>query len=536
MIYGNSFISVLKKFKRNVYCDNCGEETCLDNLNYDTKASIVDENHIVVPCSSCGHVGPKKIIDHKIISPESIYVKRWNPFLMIIRCHIISGDCEYVLLIDRETRRQAELDTFFFVKHAPKIILKAIKEDKDLVLRKDFILHLKEESPAGLNMRGWGLSPVLSNLKHSWYLQVLRRYNEAMGLDYIIPLRFIVPSARRGLPELSDPMYTHDMSNFQASIVDMLRWRRIDPTAWFVLPFPVELIAQEPGNRQFATIQLMDHATNMLLNSIGVPAEFYNMNFQIQAAPTSLRLMEMTFSGLRTVLNKAAKWIVEKVAKDLGWEDLKVSLPRPTVIDDINKQLSKVQLMMQGLLSRTTGLEALGLSYDEEQKRMLEEEKDLAIEIEKMKKSMINQQVGDMVTYGSTIPGMVEKSMQEQAAQAASMLGMGGAPGGAAAGAAGAMGLPGGVPTPQGGVPGGDPISQFLANVPPANQKLSAEELNQIASSLAQQLLSPEMDPTLRNAILRRMKAKNPIVHALTSQMIEELRYQAKVSQQASQT
>jgi len=531
MIYGNSFISVFRKVDRYIRCNKCNFEFSVKYLPNDTLVSYGDPTKLSVRCINCGDLDIKDVIQKETGGPDSIYIKRWNPFNIIIRYHPITDETEYMIILDKEVKTISRVDPLFFFKYAPQIFLKAIAEDKDILLKKEILLHLKQDNPSGVYLRGWGLSPVLANMRQSWYLQILRRYNEAMGLDFIIPLRFITPVARQS--EFGEPSLFADMGWYQAVITDMLRWRRIDPTAWFVLPYPVQLVTQEPGNRNFATIQLIENAQVTLLNSIGVPAEFYTMNMQIQAAPISLRLMESTFSGLRYALNKALKWIVSKIARDLEWEDFDIKLYKPSDIDDLNIKISKLQLMMRGLISRETGLSSIGIDFEDEQAKMLEEEKQLAEKISRIKPEMDSVGLSSELSSLGTLPSLVQKQQMEQqmaamqAAQGLGLLGggMGGLMGGGGGGGAGMGGGGGGAEMAQAMPPlsqgmGGEDV---LAMIPESTgQKVDPTEVAQISTEVANRLIN--MDSTMRNSILRKIKQKNELFYSVIKVKIEEIK------------
>lgn len=528
MIYGNSFLSVFKKFMRYANCSKCNANIPLDYYSHSTAVSFNDTEHINAICLNCGNADEKRVIQTDVGGPDSIYIKRWNPFNIIIRYHPITDYTEYIILLDREIKTLSRIDPFFFYKHSPKIFLKAIFEGKDILLKNEILLHLKQDNPSGVFMRGWGLSPVLANMRQSWYLQILRRYNEAMGLDFIIPLRFITPVARQS--EFGEPSYNADLGWYQAVLTDMLRWRRVDPTSWFVLPYPVQLVTQEPGNRNFATIQLIENAQATLLNSIGVPAEFYTMNFQIQAAPISLRLMESTFSGLRHILNKALKWIVKKISKELEWEDIDIKLSKPSDIDDLNIKISKLQLMMNGMLSKETGLSAIGIDYEDEQNKMLEEEKKLAEKIALMQNEMSNLEVARQIAPAGTLPKqLMDQQMEQQlmALQAAQQMGL----------FSGGMSSPGtAYPIAPQQAMGGSTPESVLNSVPEiiTGQKIDPQEFMNLAKQVSDQLV--QMDSTLRNSTLRKIKQKNVLFYSIVKNFLEEYKRQVSTSAIAQST
>lgn len=75
----------------------------------------------------------------------------------------------------------------------------------------------------------YGESMLKEAFRQQWYVDALRRYNEAIALDYVIPSR------------VEDPILLKKANAVQLSkIQDMLNERRRDPQHWHVLPFPTK--------------------------------------------------------------------------------------------------------------------------------------------------------------------------------------------------------------------------------------------------------------------------------------------------------
>jgi hypothetical protein len=426
--------------------------------------------------------------------------------------------------------------TLFHLERQPYEVLQAIKNNNHIQFDKDVVYHGKEQTLAGILNKGWGISRILTNFRQAWYLQVLHRYNEAIGLDYIIPFRVLTPMPRPGGgagAEMGDPLFSTDFGGFTGQVNSMLRKRRRDPTSWFSLPFPVQYQALGAEAANMAPHELMDQALDTLLTAVGVPVEFYKGSLTIQAAPAALRLMESNWSHLTRVLNNFLQWLVNKISIAQNWDEVTATLERPQHADDLQRQLAKLQLMMGQQISQTTGLKSVGLDFEEEEKRKQEEQKFQAEEGQDLQEELEASGLGEQMAAGQ------DPSQQGQPGGDPSQ---GGAPppggdpsqGGAApAGGGGGPGQVAGAPV--------DPIQAVMANIPPAGQaNMTPPELESLANTTAQQIYA--MQPGQRQGALRQLKQKNSTIHSLVKSLLSEMDTQAEAkgrqlqSQQAAQT
>lgn len=511
MTYGNSFTSLLVPFRRYLSCKHCGLEMPLDRVyNSDQCAFKWQDFKFHATCPKCKYVGEWRHIDRRSGDAEKINVKRWSPHEIDILWDPYTNDCSYVWKIPQDYRALIKAGHLHHLERASWEVIQAVKNEQNLMFDKDVIYHLKEDALAGMRNRGWGISRVLTNFRQAWYVQILHRYNEAIALDYVVPFRVITPMPRGGDAQSADPVHTINLSNFNARVQAMLRARRTDPARWNVLPFPVDYKALGGDATQLAPRELMDQGLETLLKCIGMPVELFNGTLTFQAAPAALRLFEANWSHLPHNLNKFLSNLVNNIARVMSWEPVGAKLQRVTHADDLNRQMAKLQLMQGQQISKTTGLKSVGIDYEEETKRMLEEERIYAEEQQRMQKEMEqSQQMQDLSQSGDMMQGMGQAG-------------------------AGATGQPqqGGAPVPAaGGAPigPGQPtaVDQFIMqrrNAP--NIPRTPEDMQQQAQLIANQLLS--MPEQMKDSELIKLKRGDPTMHALVSSIIDDIRQQAR--------
>jgi len=511
MTYGNSFTSLLVPFRRYLSCKHCGLEMPLDRVyNSDQCAFKWQDFKFHATCPKCKYVGEWRHIDRRSGDADKINVKRWSPHEIDILWDPYTNDCSYVWKIPQDYRALIKAGHLHHLERASWEVIQAVKNEQNLMFDKDVIYHLKEDALAGMRNRGWGISRVLTNFRQAWYVQILHRYNEAIALDYVVPFRVITPMPRGGDGQSSDPVHTINLSNFNARVQAMLRARRTDPARWNVLPFPVDYKALGGDATQLAPRDLMDQGLETLLKCIGMPVELFNGTLTFQAAPAALRLFEANWSHLPHNLNKFLGNLVNNVSRVMSWEPVGAKLQRVTHADDLNRQMAKLQLMQGQQISKTTGLKSVGIDYEEETKRMLEEERIYADEQQRMQKEMEqSQQMQDLSQSGDMMQGMGQAGA-----------GATGQPqqGGASAPAAGGAPVGPGQPTA---------VDQFIMqrqNAP--NIPRTPEDMQQQAQLIANQLLS--MPEQMKDSELIKLKRGDATMHALVTSIIDDIRQQAR--------
>lgn len=513
LIYGNSFTSLLIPFRRYLSCKKCGLEAPLgkvfNNPAYSFKWQEFDFH---ATCPNCKYSGIFTHIDRRSGDNSAIKIKRWSPHEIDLLWDPYSDEVQYVWKIPEDYRNLIKVGHLHHLEHASWEVIQAIKDGKNLMFDKGVVYHLKEDALAGMRNRGWGISRILVNFRQAYYVQIMHRYNEAIALDYVVPFRVLTPMPRGGDAQSSDPVHTINLSSFSARVQTMIRARRTDPARWNVLPFPIQYQALGGDATMLAPKDLLDQGFDTLMKCIGMPIELMNGTLTFQAAPAALRLFEANWSHLPHNMNNFLRNLAQNISRVMSWEPVAAKLQRVTHADDLNRQMAKLQLMQGQQISKTTGLKSVGLDYEEETKRMLEEQRIYAEEQGRMQEEMEQSQ-----------------QMQQMAQNPQMMMGAGDT-------GAGATGMPpggdpsqgGGAPPMQPGMPGApSPVDQFMAQK--QNQPgvpTTPEDLQGQAQLLAQQIL--QMPEAQKDSELIKLKRTDPVMHSLVSGIIDDIRQQAK--------
>lgn len=502
--YGNGFLSLVVPFRRWLTCPNCRKATYPLSEVYSHEKFRFEWRmpDFVANCPVCelgsGYRGPWIIDDYPEDLENKLKTKIWSVHEIEILHDIYTDDTRYLWRIPEDYKRQIREGNMFELERVPVKVLHAIHNNQLFQFADDTIFHMREPVVSGRRSRGWGLSRILINFRDIWYVQVLRRYNEAIALDYIIPFRLITPAdGNSKTGDLGGPLRSTNLGNFGGQIMRMLQKRRRDPASWFYLPFPVNYQVLGGEASQLAPKDIMDQGMETMMNSSGTPMELYRGTLQLQTAPVSLRLFQATHSHLVHDLNSLLSWLCTGVSQLLSWENVRARMEPVTLADDFEKKMAIVQLAMAQMASQQTGHKVLGLDWPQEQRQIAEEAKIQSELQAEVQEEMEQAAFGEQIAKGQ--------------------VGGGGAP----AGGAPAGGVPAGGDPSMGGAPG--PVSQMVSGggVPQDLDSYMAQ-----AEALADQLLT--LPESQRLSEMRMLKKKNAPLHAMVKEKMEGRRNQLR--------
>lgn len=528
MCYGNSFISVIPAFKKYLICPNCPK----NNDYFEIALSSIDEDQMplhwsnykfIGKCPKCKTVVTWNMEDRKINDEKLLRVKRWSPHEIELLYSFVNDKTKFVWKIPNYIKDRLSRGNIFHIDNTPNEIIEAIAKDENFEFYDDAVFHLKEDALAGVNNFGWGVSKILTNFRQVWYVQVLHRYNEAIALDYVIPFRLITPVP--GNPQTGVDVYSNlDMGSFMSQVRAMLSRRRRDPASWFTLPFPVQYQVLGGDARAFAPRELLEFGIETLLASNGIPIELYRGTLQLQSAPVSLRLLETTHASIPHNLNNLLKYLSRRIATLMNWELPKVYLDKVSHSDDIMRHHAKLQLMLTGLVSPSTGLKSVGVDYKEEIKRMIEDQKIQAKEQVKAQQEL--EQLSNIQSLSQQETQQIQSGMQAPVVPGQGQPTYGTETGGVMATTTPTTTQSGQTtqdqqatqPTPA------DSVMAQMGNSP--IKPTTPEELLRQAYAIASSVL--QLPESLKDSKLIELKKRDPTLHALVKSIINDIRTKAR--------
>ena len=493
-VYGNSCISVLAPFKRFLTCSNCGANKPIEEIDY--KFTL---NHgFSYRCESCGKASQVLNPDDRPTMQENqVYIKRWFIKNIKIVSHQYGGTPDYFYEIPPAEVSQIQAGNKKFLESAPWGIIQSVRAGTMFQFTPGMLYHFSLGNLSDIKLGEWGLPPVIAGFRDAYLAQILKRNNECIALDHMLPIRMVTPAS---IGVGGDFMKSVNIGSFGQQVMRSVERARKDPTGWQWLPMPVNYQLLGGEGKQFVAPELLEQAQADFLNGLGVPVEMYRKTLSAQTAPFAARLFEAGEVHFLHGLQGALSWILDRVSAILNWLPCEVTLARPTHADDIERRMLMLQMMMQGVAAEQDVLTLFGLDWkDTFKKRQSEQEfkmREEKLYQDKMQKAQENEQII------STPPG-------------ASIA----APGQAGGQMPGGPNIGGGAPSmPMNGVAG--PTSASPAKDLDSFFGDAQARVNEIMATAP--LGSPQ-----RRQILEQIKSQDPNMHSVVKGMLDQMTNQA---------
>jgi hypothetical protein len=366
--YGNAFVSINLPFKRFLVCQGCKTEVALDELNTEWKFS---NYKFSLKCAKCSNDQPAEIKDVPLYNEHDVNLVRWDPQNIEIDYNPITGRSKYRYRVPNKTRRDILSGRKEIMADLPAIFIQAVKEKKDIVLAEKNIFHFKRPTLAEQDM-GWGKPIILHSMKRLFYLYVLRRAQEAIALQRILPLEFVFPQANAS----QDPYQHVNLATWSTSIQEeVLKWRR-DPNYISIVPVPVGLERLGGDGRALLLGPEIEIANKEIAAGMGVPLELSFGGLSWSGSSVSLRMLENHFLIYRRLLLRFVNWLKGKLRNVLKLPDVEIGFTEFKMADDIQRKQMVLQLNSAQKISDRTLLTESGFDMDIENDNIVREVRD----------------------------------------------------------------------------------------------------------------------------------------------------------------
>lgn len=374
-VYGNCFLSMYQPFIRYLKCPSCGVLMNIQNIKYKFNVKNLTFRYKCKACKMDVIANEKHVEDRKLLVGKKINFIRWDPKLMDIDHNRMTGESVYYYTIPREDIQKVNNGHKTLIDAMPLEFLKAIKEEKQFRFAQDAIFHMKVGGPAGINPQ-WGLPPLISTLHLFHYAQILRKANEAIALDHLVPFRIIHPAQSSNN---ADPLTTISLERWMQEMQTHFKMQRKDPLHMMFAPIPVGVTQVGGQGRALLTLGEQESAEKDIVAGLGVPLEFLYGGMTKSGMEATLRMIE---NQLQTHINDCKdllQWVDDSCAKFLGWERIRVDMADFTMLDDNTKKQMIMNLFMAGmqqgapLISQTTMAELYDIDLRQEETRIKQE-------------------------------------------------------------------------------------------------------------------------------------------------------------------
>ena len=373
-VYGNSFASRYTPFIRFLKCPKCEHLTNITGVDYKYKPKKLEFNYT---CLSCNTKVNGEVVDRRLTRADKVAIIRWDPKLIDIDYNPITEHSEYYYTIPKELKERVVKGNKHIINTLPMEFLKAIRDDKIFKFAEGQVFHMKMDAPAGIEAQ-WGFPPLASTIKLFFYAAVLRKANEAIALDYVVPFRIISP---KQMSADGDPVQRISLARWAGEMkTNIKKWRR-DPLHIMWSPIPAEVTHLGGQARALMTLGEVQSAEENIIAALGLPKEFIYGGFSAMGSGIQLRVLENQLMHQTGDLNDFLQWITDGMAKMLGWPTVETELAPFKFIDDVQQKTLLIQLNQADpssgpWISKTTLGEAFNVDPGEERKKREQEQLD----------------------------------------------------------------------------------------------------------------------------------------------------------------
>lgn len=343
-VYGNAFISMYQPFIRFLECPHCKTQSNIRNVDYKFSIQHLRFSYVCSHCKRQARVTRDGVIDKKLMFARKVNFIRWDPKLMDIEHNPITDESVYYYTIPKSLTQRVNQGHKSLLDSIPWGFLEAIRANKKFRFNESAIFHMKVGGPAGINPQ-WGLPPLLSVMNLFHYTAILRKANESIALDHLVPFRVIHPAQQSGN---ADPVMSISLGKWQDSIKqNMKAWRR-DPLHVMFAPVPMGVTQVGGQGRALMTLGEVQEAEKSIVSALGIPVEFLYGGLTGSGMEATLRLIENQLETHINDLLDFLQWMDDKCAAFLGWDKVEVGMTKFRMVDDQNAKQMVFQMWMAG--------------------------------------------------------------------------------------------------------------------------------------------------------------------------------------------
>lgn len=363
-VYGNCFVSLHLPFTRLLKCKSCGFTAPVKQWSWSFRNY---EFH--GKCEKCSIDGPLEVKDKPYKDQKAIRLIRWSPENIEIKYNEYTGKYIYLYTVPRKLRMAIQSGDKDIIEELPLIVLQAVKDQKKIKMNQDNFIHLKNPTLAEQD-QGWGKPIIIHVLKDMFYFYTLRRAQEAIALEHIVPFDVIYP-----MPNAQMDPYVHtNLGSWRSQIEGIIERHRKDPNFKAVIPIPIGFGRIGGDGKALLLGPEIQNLNQTIVGGMGIPLEFLFGGLNFTGSSVSLRTLENDFIQNRSQLLDLTLWIKDKVRIWLSCPDLEdIRFADFRMADDIQRNQQLIGLNAQGKLSDQTMLTELGYNFEEEVKKRLEE-------------------------------------------------------------------------------------------------------------------------------------------------------------------
>lgn len=403
-VYGNAMVSLGYPLVKYLSCTRCRFQEIARSIRQHWTFTSFNYR---LTCPRCGHQGDAAVHDAYPRNANAVRLLRWNVEDIDISYNSLSGEELYFYNMPGKMRNDIVAGKKEIVDSIPAMFVQALREQKSIVLNNDRLFHLRRPTLAQMD-RGWGIPPILCVLKDAYYLQVMKKAQESLLVESIVPLRILFPQAGSSS---SDVYSSTNLVDWRDAVAGEIRqWRR-DPNYIPIVPLPIgnQTIGGD-GKAMLLTAE-MQALMETIINGMGVPKEFIFGGAQWSGTQVSMRMVENAFLGYIQYQRQLLRMIVRDIASFMDWPEVKVRFLPFKMADDLQRKAYNFQLQQAGIISKTTLATDSGFDFRGEME-LVDGETSMALEATKKQQLGMAQQQGEAQLLQMKMQAKAQQAMQ----------------------------------------------------------------------------------------------------------------------------
>jgi hypothetical protein len=347
--YGMCVVTIHFPFTKWLICRNCKHKHKAKKTAY--KWRNLD---YVISCDKCGTMAPAKVQDFYERDLRRIRLMRWNPEYVNVEPGFAGSDPIYTFELPLQTKNDVLLGKKTTLDSIPDVFIEAMRRGKFVRFADENVFVLKRPIISQKD-EGWGMPLIFPVLKDTFYLQILRKAQEAIAQEHIVPLRVLFPQAGS---QTSDPYSTINLDSWKGRIEGEIAKWKYDNNYIPILPLPIGNETIGGDGKALMLHQEMEAWSNQIVAGMGVPREFVFGGLTYSGSNVSMRMLENSFIGYRvdheSMLNN---FIIRRIAHFMGWPVIKAHMRRFKMADDLQRTAFYFQLNQAQKISDQTLLQ-----------------------------------------------------------------------------------------------------------------------------------------------------------------------------------
>ncbi|GEM_PF-5826262 len=366
---GNAILTPAQRFTRHLICKKTGYVAPIQNFK-EYKWDM-NKQSFEAKCPQCKSWHRFEVLDS--VEKDKFYLVRWDLTKIDMETNPITQNIVYYYNPPSTFRKILEEGKpHKFLEETPLEILETASKNKKFILKD--AAHLKRAAPNGFP--GFGVPVILPAIRLLAFRELLFKEQEAIALDYILPLRVLFPTVAEGA--VGDVTSNTDLRLWRQMVEKgVSQWRK-DPLYILFLPFP---IGQEQfggnGNNMFVT-PVLEFVTRQVIAAIGMPQDFHYGRGTFSGTLVNMRLFENFGANFNNEVERFLNdTLVPKLLRLMGVNDpdveITLKIKQPKTADDLQKKTMLANLAAANKLSNTTLFKELGLNFKDEQANILRE-------------------------------------------------------------------------------------------------------------------------------------------------------------------